>query len=220
MKNQNRDRRNLPRFDGHTEKGSCLAINQFSPSFPKTIFFQGHPGRPVEGPPGYPFFYATVLEIWDGFVDDLHVFRNQEELNKAQIRAFRAIYVAQSLLLGFSTILLFLWMEMHLRLRHAFLLALLFGSSPYTIILTGLLHYSILHMFMLIASGYALSLAMKSQPLSMRKMTGAGLLWGLTTLVRPITLILPVFVLIMLFLRFRPSMQPVLKGGGSGLSLA
>ena len=165
-------------------------------------------------PPGYAFFIATVLEIWGGFPDDFSVFRTKAEFDRVKERAFRAVYVAQSLLLGASTVLLFLWMAMSVRLRHAFLLALLFGSSPYTIILTGFLHYSTLHMFLLIASGYALSVAMNSNPLSMTKMTGAGLLWGVTTLVRPVTLILPAFVLIMLVLKFRPSLQLVLKGAG------
>ena len=80
------------------------------------------------------------------------------------------------------------------------------------IILAGLLHYEILHVFLIILSSYVFYCALLS---SGRKqvflLALAGVLWGLCTLVRPVTLILPVFVLIFFAVRFRQSHRLALR---------
>jgi hypothetical protein len=93
----------------------------------------------------------------------------------------------------------------------AFVMALLFGCNPYTIILTGLLHYSLLHIFLTIISCYVLSCSIEDTQYNLAKLILAGSLWGLTTLTRPTTLILPVFVFILFLIKFRFSWQPTLK---------
>ena len=98
-------------------------------------------------PPGYPFFIASVLKIWGGMPDINQTFKSKEELDQKKQDAYTAIYLAQCVLLGLSTVILFLWISNHLRLHNAFILALLFGCNPYMLILTGLLHYDLIHIF-------------------------------------------------------------------------
>lgn len=161
-------------------------------------------------PPGYPYFIATVLETWGGISKNAK-FESMEQLRQKLRHSYKAIYFAQSLLLGFSTIILFLWLSKRLRLSNAFILALLFGSNPYMIILSGLLHYDMLHIFLTITSCYMLTDFMESHNGHGVKNLLAGGLWGLATLTRPMTLILPLFVFLMFLIKFKFYLRPVLK---------
>jgi hypothetical protein len=162
-------------------------------------------------PPGYPFFIASVLKIWGGMPDINQTFKSKEELDQKKHDAYTAIYLAQCILLGLSTVILFLWMSNHLRLHNAFILALLFGCNPYMLILTGLLHYDVLHIFFIIISSYVLTCTISSPKGRGILLALAGILWGLTTLIRPITLILPPFVFLVFLIKFKFSWQAVLK---------
>lgn len=165
-------------------------------------------------PPGYPFFVGAVLTAVLGTQDFREVDTSQEAdaWKEYDRKAKNAIYVAQGLLLALSTILFFLWTSRVFSPGAAFFGALLFGVNPYTIILTGLLHYDILHMFLILAGSYSLyaSIVEHSGHKGL-KMALSGVLWGAATLVRPVTLTLPAFVIIMLLIKNRFSLMPALK---------
>jgi 4-amino-4-deoxy-L-arabinose transferase-like glycosyltransferase len=91
-------------------------------------------------------------------------------------------------------------------------LAALFGCNPYLIILTGLFHYDMLHIFLTVVSIYSLSNVMEKGPDRYgANVMLAGTLWGLTTLTRPISLLLPPFVLLMFLIRFQQHWRSLLK---------
>lgn len=138
-------------------------------------------------PPGYPFFIAATLRLFTG---------TPRRLTEAYMdRAVQAVYLGQSSLLALSAPLLYLWLSRFLRSGVAFAAALLFALNPYCIVLTGLLHSDVLHMFLLIAGCLVLHHALDRPTLESRRLFAAGLVWGLVTLVRPVTLVFPGFVL-------------------------
>lgn len=163
-------------------------------------------------PPGYPFFIASVFTIWGGLPDRDAKFKNLAELNRRYHEAYNIIYIAQCLLLGLSTVIIFLLMSNWLRIGNAFVAALLFGCNPYLIILTGLLHYDVLHIFLTLLSCYVLNIFIDDQNRFGVKMILAGVFWGLTTLTRPMTLIMPFFVFIMLLIKPGFSSKHMIKG--------
>ena len=65
-----------------------------------------------------------------------------------------------SLLLAASACLLCAWLHERIGSALALLAALMFGLNPYSVILTGLLHYDILHIFLLIAGSWTLHRAL------------------------------------------------------------
>jgi hypothetical protein len=161
-------------------------------------------------PPGYPFFIAFALRI-SGRMPDINAdSKDPDKLGQQVQDAEIAVYLAQCVLLTLSTVILFLWLSNHLRLHNAFFLAFVFGCNPYMIILTGLLHYEILHIFLLIISSYVLACALNSSRQKGILLISAGLLWGLSTLIRPVTLILPIFTLLLFLIKYRPKWQRVL----------
>ena len=157
-------------------------------------------------PPGYPVFLAGVLTAWDTVENIL-----APEKIRTIDDSIAVIYLSQGILLALSTAILFLWISEHFSLRNSFLTAILFGCNPYLIILIGLLHYSILHIFSLIVSCYALSSAVSTRPVLHPRLIGAGVLWGLTTLIRPVTLILPFFAVFLFLNRSRPACSTALR---------
>ncbi|MGD2270769.1 MAG: glycosyltransferase family 39 protein [Desulfobacterales bacterium] len=169
-------------------------------------------GARVFRPPGYPVFIAAILRIWGGMPQDANLLFIPDTLKHVRQAAFRAVCLAQSLLLSLTTVILFQILSRYMRLRNAAVLALLFGCNPYLIILTGLFHYDILHIFLIVASLYSLSRVLATGPDRFdANIILAGLLWGLTTLIRPTSLLLPLFALLMFVIRFRPRWQMILK---------
>lgn len=162
-------------------------------------------------PPGYPVFIASVLTAWGGLSDDETRLRNSRdrELDIDIKDAVAVVLIAQCLLLGLSSVFLFLWLSSILSLPVAMSFALAFGCNPYTIILTGLLHYGLLHVFFIIIASYALSHAVTRQNPAGLYLFFAGVLWGLSALVRPVALILPVFAFVIFLCRLRPSWMSI-----------
>ena len=160
-------------------------------------------------PPGYPFFIGTVLRLWGGLPK-----RNQnhsiQKIEEHMRTAFMLVYVTQSILLSLSSAILFLWLSHFLDHKISMLTAISYGSNPYMIILTGLLHYSILHIFFVILSSYALMLALRDK-VNLLKIMGAGILWGICTLVKAQTLILPAFIFILFLQKFKAHWAKTLK---------
>jgi len=164
-------------------------------------------------PPGYSFFIASVLTIGGGLSDEETRLRNSND-RKPEIdinAAARVLLIAQCLLLSFSSVFLFLWLSSFLSLPVAMSFALAFGCNPYTIILTGLFHYDLLHIFFIIISSYALNHALTNPKPVGPALFFAGALWGLSALVRPVALILPFFAFFIFWYRFRPFWMSITK---------
>lgn len=149
---------------------------------------------PMFRPPGYPVFVAGVVWLFaqaDGGSFDVQV---------------RAVQVAQCVLLAGSSVLLFLWMSQRFGLASSWILALLFAVNPLMLVLAGYLHYDVLHLFCAILACYVASAGIRSH----RRWPRAGLtfaggvLFGVASLVRPVTLPLPLFVAPALLVAFRP----------------
>ncbi|MHC4791869.1 MAG: ArnT family glycosyltransferase [Planctomycetota bacterium] len=169
-------------------------------------------GARIFRPPGYPFFIAVVLRIWGGLPDEAGGLFKREDLHQTRLDAFRAVGLAQCVLLSLTTVILFLYLANYLRLRNAAVLAALFGCNPYLIILTGLFHYDIFHIFLTVVSIYSLSNVMEKGPDRYgANVILAGALWGLTTLTRPLSLLLPPFVILMFLIKFQQRWRPLLK---------
>ncbi len=168
-------------------------------------------GARIIRPPGYPVFIAAVLRIWGGLPENILTYIGPEFDQKRQ-EAYQAVCLAQSMLLSLSSVILFLFMAKFFRLRNAAVLATLFGCNPYMIILTGLIHYEMFHVFLTIVSMYSLSSALNigSERPAGLKMILPGVFWGFTTLVRPLTLILPAFAVIIFLIKFKRSWRALL----------
>lgn len=165
-------------------------------------------------PPGYPLFVAAVLVGTVGPpppTEALSRFPGTSELHGMALpyepayleRAARVVYWAHAVLLGGAAALLFLWFSECYRAGVALIAALLFGGNPYSVILAGMLHYSVLHLFALVAGGYVLHRALRQEGPAVRTWVAAGLVWGLVTLIRPVTLLLPPFVFLAILLSTR-----------------
>jgi hypothetical protein len=155
-------------------------------------------------PPGYPAFIAVVLSIVGAprKSSDIAIFPPQSDLFGLSVpfdpgdleRGALAIYWAQSALLAASAALLFLWLSSFSGLRPAFVAGFVLGINPYCVILTGLLNYSVTHLFLLILGCWSLQQALESTERRALRLALSGVCWGLATLVRPVTLILPPFL--------------------------
>ncbi len=105
----------------------------------------------------------------------------------------RAVYWSQAVLLAATAGLLVLWCSRFGPTWAAVGAGLTYGVNPYSLILVGTPHYETLHLFGLVASGLALQWSLETR--SAAATVASGALMGLTTLVRPLTLIFPPFAL-------------------------
>ncbi len=152
-------------------------------------------------PPGYIYFISVLHSFKATWTDVLTRILGINVPRSGYI----FLYYAQGLLLALSTILLFLWLSYGVRRDIAFMLSLLFGCNPYTVILVGLAHYEILHIFLTLAACLILHLGLKTKRVRSIVIAASGILFGLTTLTRPMTLIFPAFALILFYLFYRKS---------------
>jgi hypothetical protein len=163
-------------------------------------------------PPGYPAFVALLLKAAGPPPASTWAWR-------AQSRPL--VYAGHAVLLAATATLLFWWLSGWLRLELAFLAALLFGVNPLVLAWVGLLHYTTLHLLGLVAGMWALQGALRPAFPDPGRLFAAGLLVGLVTLVRPVTLLLPGFVLLALVLRRRGAVRPAARGAlAFGLGMA
>jgi hypothetical protein len=139
--------------------------------------------------PGYPAFIAVVLRVltapplatrWD-YLAGPYLYR-----------CTPVLFLAHAVVLAAAAMLLFLWLSSLLRPSVALAAALSFGLNPYSILLTGLYHYDVLHMFLLIAGCMVLHQALERG--TAWWLILAGLAWGIATLTRPLTLALPFYL--------------------------
>jgi hypothetical protein len=161
-------------------------------------------------PPGYSFFIASVLKIAGIPKADLDSDKVKSDY-RIIYNSFSAIYFAQCLLLGLSSVFLFLILSKFLSKGSSFILSFIFGCNPHLIILTGFIRYDILHVFLTIISCYVLIISIDKLEKNPYIMILVGLTWGLTTIVRPMTLILPLFVLVIFLVIYKNHLRLLLK---------
>jgi hypothetical protein len=144
-------------------------------------------------PPGYPAFLAGLLRLFT---------RVPPRLTDAYTQsAAELVGLAQATLLAATSALLFVWLRRRVGDAIAFGAALVYGLCPYALVLPGLLHYDVAHLFLLVAGCAALDVGLARASSSLLPLLGAGALWGIAALLRPVTLPLPAFVALMLLAR-------------------
>jgi hypothetical protein len=146
-------------------------------------------------PPGYPVFIALVVRAFTSVPEGAALTPRYVD------GALRIVGLAQCALLAASTAILYLWMRQRVAKGTAFAAALAFGTNPYCLLLCGLLHYDVLHILMLVLSTWATASAFQAERRGALVWLGCGILWGLTTLVRAVTLVFPGFLLLVLAAR-------------------
>lgn len=155
-------------------------------------------------PPGYPAFVAALL--W-ALVDDPA--RLPAPLFLARGRG--AVYAAQSVALALAASALYLWLATRLRDGVAWCAAAALGASPLAIVVVGLLHYDVAHWLLMVLACWATDAALRRSGPADVALAGAGVLWGLSNLVRPVTQLLPVFLLAGLLLVARRRLRDSLR---------
>jgi len=146
--------------------------------------------------PGYPIFVSAVAALAGRPADTSGYF----------VRCLDTLFLAQALLLAGAAAMLFLWLSRRVAGGVALASALVLGTNPYCVLLTGLLHYDVLHIFCLVATCWVWQLALDDPGRRPTRMLWSGLLWGVSTLIRPVTLVFPPFALAALLVRERGSM--------------
>jgi hypothetical protein len=146
-------------------------------------------------PPGYVMYSAGIFFLTRVVMGDTDPALVQHY--------YSAIYLSQCLLVAFASMILFWLLISKLRYSTSIIFATLFGINPYICALAGMLHYEVLHIFLTVAGIATLywGYRKKSAPL----LGGSGLIWGLTTLTRPMTFILPAFVLLLFIFQLKSS---------------
>lgn len=146
-------------------------------------------------PPGYPSFVAATLHIRDLFAavggSDPKQAGSDED----------AVLWAQCLLLAATATVIFAFGATVLPPLEAACVGLVFAWGPISVALLGLHSYHLLHTVGLTVGTAQLALAARASPQSPRGPLLAGILWGMATLVRPVSLILPPFVFLLARLR-------------------
>jgi hypothetical protein len=139
-------------------------------------------------PPGYPAFVALVLRALTRVPDEL----TPQFLIQSRI----ALYVVQAFLLALAAGLLTGWWWERLGPG----LGVATGLNPHFLALVGLPHYALLHGVLLLLGTWAIAVALEAKHARIALLL-AGTLWGVVTLVRPITLPLPLVLGAVLLLR-------------------
>ena len=142
----------------------------------------------VHRPPGYPLWLGALLRA----TADPRVLSHDEVFRRGAVVA----RVGDSLLLGVSSLFLFVWLARRLRPSTAFAAAVLLGTNAYTLVMATLIHYDMLQWAATLGVIVLLDGAF-SRPaeVARRRFLGAGIALGLLTLIRPVTLLAPATLL-------------------------
>ncbi|MFN0077553.1 MAG: ArnT family glycosyltransferase [Prosthecobacter sp.] len=160
-------------------------------------------------PPGYVKFLDLAFSCYGQLKPRNHVFTSQQEAENEQRKIFQVVYVFQCFLLAASSLVLFLHAGQLIPPVSAFFLALAFGINPYVIIHVGVAHYELLHIFAILVSTWLLHLAFSSEG-GLRKQilwVATGACFGVTTLIRPVSLILPAVLAVVVIWQFRSNLR-------------
>jgi hypothetical protein len=156
----------------------------------------------VYKPPGYPAFIGGLVATMAGTPErcagECPTSAHWGHLDYPSAwleRAAALIYWGQACAHALSAGALFVGLARLLALGPALLGGLLYGLNPLLIVLVGSTHYSVLHLFFIVWGCLLLWLCLGPPPRGALAWGLAGAWWGLATLVRPVSLILPPFVL-------------------------
>jgi hypothetical protein len=146
-------------------------------------------------PPGYPAFVAATLHLRDA----LAALRG---LDPAQAGADEdAVVFGQCLVMAATATAIFAFGATVLPPLEAACAGLVFACGPIALALVGLYSYQALHALGLAVATAQLAFAARAPGGRPRSALLPGVLWGIATLVRPVSLILPPFVFLMARLR-------------------
>jgi len=158
-------------------------------------------------PPAYPFFVAAVLRLGSA--------RPVQISGEYLARTEQLLYLAHCLVLGCAAVIAYSWFTRFMGRAVAFTAATLLGTNAYSVVLVGLARYDVVYIASLLAILLALSRLFAAPLARARQAWVTGLVIGAATLVKPLTLLLPPFVLLALGLRGRSWRAAV----GTGLLL-
>jgi hypothetical protein len=156
-------------------------------------------------PPGFPGFVAASLWIGDAISDPKNI-ASQRSAQRDQ----RIVVFAQGLLLGAMAAVLFFWASLWSGFVPAAGIALAAALNPYSLALANLASYHLLFVVLTILSTLGLFL-LRQFSSSAPAAAGAGILWGLTSLVKPVALVIPFFVAPLMLIRWplRPAIKSI-----------
>ena len=199
-------KKQLGMMDGMAEEYMLLGFNlyhtqRFQVEDNKPFFFKA---------PGYPYFLYYALKFYDHVPKPDLQFTSQEEMRRAESALYDHIYRVQNVVFSFTALIVFLMVLEYLGATPALFTSLLFSCNPYFIILVGLLHYEILHICLLILGTFSLIKGFNCARAGYLWLISSGLGFGFATLVRPITLILPLFVFIGFVISEKAKLRPAI----------
>lgn len=179
----------LFQMEGFAEEYLFLGYN-----LAETGSFSGsHLPPAVFRPPGYAFFIACVIKLY-------LLMTGKVAANLSDELIFSLVYWSQAVLLSVSATLFYHWIRRRTKPVLAFCAALMFGCSPYQQILVGFIHYETLHVLLVVSATSLLGICMERNEPRRYMLLICGMLFGIATLTRPMTLILPPFVMAGYFL--------------------
>jgi hypothetical protein len=147
-------------------------------------------------PPGYPGFVAAALWIGDAVSGSKEI----PHARSAQ-RDQRIVVSAQGILLGTMAAALFFWASLWSGFIVAAGIAFAATLNPYALALANVCTYHLLFVVLATLSTLAL-FSLRGSPRSAGSgAVAAGLLWGLTSLVKPVALIIPLFIAPVMLIR-------------------
>jgi hypothetical protein len=155
-------------------------------------------------PPGYPGLVAAALWIGDA------VSAPRDAHKRSAERDQRIVVFAQGLLLGAMAAALFFWASLCSGFVPAASIAFASSLNPYSLALANLVSYHLLFVVLTIVSTLGLFLLRRSSSSGLAA-AGAGILWGLTCLVKPVTLVIPFFIAPLMLIRcpLRPAFKSI-----------
>ena len=146
-------------------------------------------------PPGYPAFVAATLHLRDTFAA-------MRGLGPTQAGADEdAVLFGQCLVVAATATVIFAFGATLLPPLEAACAGLVFACGPIGVALVGLRSYHLLHILGLAVGTAQLAFAARAPSGRPLGTLLPGVLWGIATLVRPVSLILPPFVFLLARLR-------------------
>ncbi|MDB5575425.1 MAG: hypothetical protein JWR80_601 [Bradyrhizobium sp.] len=139
-------------------------------------------------PPGFPGFVASVLWVGDAISTP-----GADPSRRAAERDQRMVVSAHGLLLGAMAAALFFWASLSNSSILAAGIAVTASLNPFSLALANVASYHLLFVVMTIVSTLGL-FSLRRFPSSGPAALVTGMLWGLTSLVKPVTLVIPFFV--------------------------
>lgn len=141
-------------------------------------------------PPGYPAFVAVTLRVRD-------LLAVVQGPGSPAMGDEDAVLLAQCLVVAATSTVIFAFAATMTPPLEAACAGLVFAVGPISLALVGLRSYQALHLFGLALATTQLALAAKVPGGRSWSVLPAGASWGIATLVRPVSLILPPFVFLL-----------------------